>query len=520
MVILEIQKKRCRAGTTRVVGTFDIAVAKEVIMAHSAYARAAGLQSEVNKITVTRVAGNEVEYKRQLNLYRKDMMLTINNIQREEKRLKKSMVRYRGRMRQNRREKKQRDKEDFERDQRAMNNMSNVLVVQSRSEVVAQSDPLKEGSPDSGIGEEIQNGSKEDGAMVDNTLDDENENEDSENAKLKSKRCVKKLKKGEDCNDKTYITLPVINEDTEETEDKSVTGTVIEEDREDMEGTPIENEVQQPQDKREVSVSDSKVLELPDVIKSKRRPAKILKTKKQVVSFADLIKLQHSTSTKKLFDLVHILAEKHGVREDQDALEKENRNIVALRSTGQGISDSMMRAASVLYPMKFGYVSTNDLEVEEPTTPSSIMDDPSTDNSGLSSPLETKHASKPSSPHVNFRITDNQSSGVRNYSRQTEPTLPSVRSSYPKENVKRNNSMPTLLDQVEKVQKANSHKHNDIASSQRRHSLSKSSNSTPRILPPLEKKRLSAGNVYEKKSDAVSWTEAFALLKGVHNLFD
>ncbi|XP_033749844.1 uncharacterized protein LOC117334369 isoform X2 [Pecten maximus] len=495
----------------------------EVIMAHSAYARAAGLQSEVNKITVTRVAGNEVEYKRQLNLYRKDMMLTINNIQREEKRLKKSMVKYRGRMQQNRRERKQREKDDFERDRRAMNNMSNVLVVRSPTEV--QPVIVKEGSPDSGIGEEIQGKLKEDGTMADNTLEDEEAYEDSENGTLKSKKCGKKLRKGEDSNSKIYITLPVINEDTEEAEEKSVTGTVTEDGKNSTEGAHDDDEWQKRNDKQglgssEVSISDSKIIELPDIMKRKRRPAKILKTKKQVVSFADLIKLQHSTSTKKLFDLVHILAEKHGVKDDEVVLEKENRNIAALRSTDQGISDSMMRAASVLYPMKFGYMTTNGVQVDEPTTPSSSLEDPSTDNSGLSSPLETKYSSKPSSPRVNFRVNDNQNSGVRNYSRQTEPNLPSVRSSYPKENMKRNNSMPTLLDQVGKVQKANVHKQKESDSVQRRYSVSKSSNSTPRVLPPLDKKRLSAGNVYEQKSDAVSWTEAFALLKGVHNLFD
>ncbi|OWF54036.1 uncharacterized protein LOC110445622 isoform X2 [Mizuhopecten yessoensis] len=478
----------------------------EVIMAHSAYARAAGLQSEVNKITVTRVAGNEVEYKRQLNLYRKDMMLTINNIQREEKRLKKSMVKYRGRMQQNRRERKQREKEDYERDRRAMKNMSNVLVVQTSEMLV----PVKEGSPDSGIGEEIQGKEKEEGDE-DDTLEGENVNEDSENTKLKSKICVKKLRKGEDCNGKTYITLPVITEDTEDTEEKSITGTMTEDGRDSATGT---------HDDGKVSKDDSKTVKLPDIIKSKRRPTKTLKTKKQVVSFADLIKLQHTTSTKKLFDLVHILAEKHGVKDDQVVLKKENRNIVALRSNDQGISDSMMRAASVLYPMKFGYILGNHTDNVEPITPSSSLDEPSTDNSGLSSPLETRHSSKPSSSRVNFRISDGHNSGVRNYSRQTEPNISSVRSSYPKENMKRNNSMPTLLDVVEKVQKAHSHKQTESDSSHRRHSMSKSSSSTPRILPPLERKRMSTGNVYAQKSDAVSWTEAFALLKGVHNLFD
>jgi hypothetical protein len=63
-------------------------------MANSSYARAAGIQSEINKVTVTRVASSEVECKRQTSVYKKDMIITINNISREQRLLRKSMIRY------------------------------------------------------------------------------------------------------------------------------------------------------------------------------------------------------------------------------------------------------------------------------------------------------------------------------------------------------------------------------------------------------------------------------------------
>lgn len=471
-------------------------------MAHSSYARAAGLQSEVNKITVTRVAGNEMEYKRQLNLYRKDMLLTINNIQREEKRLRKSMVKYRGRMRQHRRDRKQREKEDYERDQRAMRNMSNVLVVETPSSDIHLAPTLeKEGSPDSGLGEEVNGKLKED----DNFTDEGNVegSESDSDIKLKSKKCVKRLRKcGSDCGSKTYIALPVINEDTEDADEISTEGTAVGEE--------------------DGQSSSGKTVEFPDIGNKSGPLAKALKPKKQVVSYADLIKLQHSTNTKKLFHLVHILAEKHGIRDEQISL-KENRNIAALRSKDQGMSDSLIRAASVLYPIRFGYMSDDGPAEDEPTTPSSSQaTPPSTNNSGMSSPLEARHYSKSPSPHVNSRLRNTDVAGARNsLSRQTEPNLPSVRASHPKEKMQRFHSLPTLLDQVEKIQqKAHTTKPTEKDKSHRRHSLAKATNSMPRLLPPLERKRFSEGNVYAQKYDTVSWTEAFALLKGVHNLID
>lgn len=69
-------------------------VLQDLALAHSSYARVAGIQSEVNKVTVTRVAGREVQYQKQMNLHRKDMEIMVRNIHKEQKKLRKSIVRY------------------------------------------------------------------------------------------------------------------------------------------------------------------------------------------------------------------------------------------------------------------------------------------------------------------------------------------------------------------------------------------------------------------------------------------
>lgn len=62
---------------------------KDLALAHSSYARVAGIQSEVNKVTVTRVAGSEVQYQKQMNLQRKDMEIMVRNIRKEQKKIAK-----------------------------------------------------------------------------------------------------------------------------------------------------------------------------------------------------------------------------------------------------------------------------------------------------------------------------------------------------------------------------------------------------------------------------------------------
>lgn len=72
------------------------------------YARAAGLQSEINKVTVTRVAGSEVQFQRTIDTYQKDLRYNVNQIQREQRQLRRSMRRYHHKLRQGRKDREQR----------------------------------------------------------------------------------------------------------------------------------------------------------------------------------------------------------------------------------------------------------------------------------------------------------------------------------------------------------------------------------------------------------------------------
>ncbi|WAR00408.1 hypothetical protein MAR_024780, partial [Mya arenaria] len=67
---------------------------KELVMSQSSYAKIAGLQSEVGRVVITRVAGSELEYKRTLNMYRKDAACTVNNIRREQIKMRMKLARY------------------------------------------------------------------------------------------------------------------------------------------------------------------------------------------------------------------------------------------------------------------------------------------------------------------------------------------------------------------------------------------------------------------------------------------
>lgn len=52
------------------------------------YTKAYGVQSEISYATVNRVAGQEVNFHRNVNTYHRDMMFKINSLCREQKRLK------------------------------------------------------------------------------------------------------------------------------------------------------------------------------------------------------------------------------------------------------------------------------------------------------------------------------------------------------------------------------------------------------------------------------------------------
>lgn len=102
---------------------------QDLALAHSSYARVAGIQSEVNKVTVTRVAGSEVQYQKQMNLHRKDMEIMVRNIRKEQKKLRKSIVKYSRKLHEGRRDRAKRELEDQIRDKNSKNNMRRISEI-------------------------------------------------------------------------------------------------------------------------------------------------------------------------------------------------------------------------------------------------------------------------------------------------------------------------------------------------------------------------------------------------------
>ncbi|RUS75637.1 hypothetical protein EGW08_016591 [Elysia chlorotica] len=66
----------------------------------SVYARAHGVQSESNNVTVTRVACGEIMYRRAVDTYRRDMKYKLNHLRKEQKRLRGCMRGYRRKLRE------------------------------------------------------------------------------------------------------------------------------------------------------------------------------------------------------------------------------------------------------------------------------------------------------------------------------------------------------------------------------------------------------------------------------------
>lgn len=254
-------------------------------LAHSSYARVAGIQSEVNKVTVTRVAGSEVQYQKQLNLHRKDMEIVVRNIRKEQKKLRRAMARYSRKLHEGRRNRAMREREERARDKNTVDNMQQVsdifkLKFAEESEILpeeTQPPDLEEAT--SGVQEEVGPDSNDNG-------DDKQEEATSEGRGETPGHCQDQG--GE-------ITLPPISAPAPSITNKN----------DDFEDEYGDERVREARTLPEISLDS----QLESRLGSKRLPS--IKPKKQEVSYSDIIKLQHSTNSKKLFNLVNILAQKH-----------------------------------------------------------------------------------------------------------------------------------------------------------------------------------------------------------------
>jgi hypothetical protein len=447
-----------------------------MVLAHSSYARAAGIQSEINKVTVTRVAGSEVEYQRQMNLHRKNMEFVVRNIRKEQNKLKTSIARYSTKLREGKRERERRKREERMRDQINFDNRKNVSAILILRETRVLPSIRKRNSepdnisPDSGIGES----------------DDEKTPEKEERKHNTSGRSGKTKEESDLHLPSLGVPLPSIMEDSEINEDE-------EDEFEKHEHVKEENTIPQITLNSELDTKLSNHL-------------RTIKPRKQGVSFSDLIKLQHSTNTKKLFNLVNILAQKHGLKDIEDKQEKENRNSIILRgSTDESMS---LKAASVLYPMKYGYESETESEMSIPVveTDKSLFD-------GTFHLHENSHdvlsAFNSQRTDTSLDKSDNIVSPVR--TREVNVSSPSAR------HKRRNRSLPMLMDETQFVKFKQSL---SVPDEQKRDS-SQVKSPRARVLPPIQKQK--SEDTYltrSQRSSSISWTEAFGLLKGVHSLVD
>lgn len=252
---------------------------QELALAHSSYARVAGIQSEVNKVTVTRVAGSEVQYQKQMNLHRKDMEIMVRNIRKEQKKLRKSIVKYSRKLHEGRRDRAKRELEDQIRDKNSKNNMRRI------SEIYNMQFPQNNQTPF------VENKLTESEDLSRTNLEEEDTKENVSDEQINEETFGERVEALEGDEEGRGITLPPISAPAPSVKKTSVTA---EED----------NLVREPRTLPEITLNPE--------LETKIGPKRTLKPKKHGVSYSDLIKLQHSTSPKKLFSLVNILAQKHG----------------------------------------------------------------------------------------------------------------------------------------------------------------------------------------------------------------
>ncbi|XP_063432798.1 myb-like protein W isoform X2 [Mytilus trossulus] len=443
---------------------------KEMAMANSSYARAAGIQSEISKVTVTRVASSEVECKRQTNVYRKDMIISINNISREQRMLRKSMVRYSKKKKQHKLVKEKREKVILEREERerehiaqweqihAVLNLENGVSMEHSAE-----NTLKHKHDENSI------------------LNDENNNETFEdNNKNKNKKSSTKDEQNEQSLN-PFEVLPAITEDENEQE------TNQENENEELENKPSTSETNSFSTSETIPSSTSDTTQsienyLSPLLSLTLRP---LKPRKQIVSFSDIIKLKHSHNTNKLFDMVHVLATKSGVNESVEKRRAERRNSrIPKGSTDAAVSASLRKQASIIYPMKYGYGDHASNNEEKFDFYDNNVD---TDNNVAS--LETELTDR-SDKHSSLNGTS------------------------PLKKFKRNKSISGFSDEFKKFRKEEMIK-NGIAEEGRRYTNLSTRSTSSKLLPSINSSKSSPNH---SRNNSVSWTEAFGLLKIVHNI--
>jgi hypothetical protein len=482
-------------------------------MSQSSYAKVAGLQSEIGRVVITRVAGSELEYKRTLNMYRKDIACTVNNIRREQIKMKMKLGRYVRKLKQTRIEHVKLIKEQQRHDKERA--LLEELHLRLKSEATARTPepvtyPVGDHYLDNKLEEDQSFNEDEEtyeskqppqidfksGSMflqtaITDVHPGENDSNDGDGQQAGNTRNRKVSRAFEPM-------LPMIDEDAEKECDES-------------------NE--KPACTKDESEPDRFDLKVWDEEMSVSSYGGRLK-KKNDVSFSDIIKLKY-TGTKNLFDVVHKLARKHGIPDVVEKVPDPRDNIVHRGST----NDSLKLQAAILYPIKYGYSpeeETNEPEVDRLAA------------SNSKSPVVTESENDTMSDYRDsVSSTEQKSRRVRRLSLRHSRSVDESEDydiyldvpDKSRQLKSRDLSMPDLVDRVRKIKfeqvdrlSSSQRLENEMISSYNLLSPSPSykpsSSRSSRSLPALSKS--------SEKDDKnnVSWTQAFGLLRAIHSLED
>ena len=481
-------------------------------MSQSSYAKLAGLQSEVGRVVITRVAGSELEYKRTCNMYRKDATCAVNNIRREQIKMRMKLGRYVRKLRQARLDHAKLIKDQQKRDKERA--LLEELHLRLKFEAAAKTpEPTEETLlPEIYLPEEDEYNHEvgqpldinfEGGTMFLQTGLDRQCSEQHDNWHEENHESENQNKRSRKPSTIFNPMLPMINEAEKETDE-----------------IPDENEMSsdppEMQDRFDLRVWDDDVS-----ISSYGGRIK----RKNDVSFSDIMKLKYS-GTKKMFDLVHKLAKKHGI---QDVVEKvpDPRDSVVHR----GATDDTYRLqASFLYPMKYGYDPNNELDTDGERFMTSSKSPAMLSNSPVDK-LVLSSAETPEPKRLRKISVDSRRSVFLSgkYSRSidvetTDSSTPTSRSESPRKLRSRDLSMPELVDRMSKIKIEQADR---LSSSQRIESemisnynlltpsFKPSSSRSSRSLPAISK---TSGKDSKDNDKNVTWTEALGLLRAIHSL--
>ncbi|KAL4228176.1 hypothetical protein ACF0H5_013610 [Mactra antiquata] len=468
---------------------------REMVMSQSSYAKIAGLQSEVGRVVITRVAGSELEYKRTLNMYRKDVTCSVNNIKREQIKMRIKLARYIRKMKQTRIEHAKLIKEQQRRDQERA--LLEELHLRLKQEAAASTPEPEVKETDTHLDDEIENDEidpdgdftpiappfidfKKDSMFLQTGLSLDKDEEQQGNNRIRKQSMVFEPK------------LPMINEDAEK------------------ECDAVDDNENVRQEQPEPDRFDLKVWDEEMSVSSYGGRIR----KKKDVSFSDIMKLKYS-GTKKMFALVHRLAKKHGIPDVEEKVPDPRDNVVHRGST----NDSFRLQASVLYPMKYGYDPDQDGDNLESArmfagsrSPAVIESDQET---SISDHREHDNMSSAKYSHRSLLKTSRSVDEGSNSNSYDVTDLPRRR-------ISRDLSMTELVGKMGRIK---TERVDRLSSSQRLESemissynlLSPhkpSSSRSVRSLPAISK------NSGKESNDKVTWTQAFGLLRAIHSLED